>query len=233
MNCPRCQSALESDSRFCNRCGATVQPYSRRIAVNTLPPGSAAPAVVAVAAPIKTSPTPPAPAPAAVHVDDPSAEQFLWQGRPAWRAFHAEWIAWLIGGALTAYYVFSRSQTGDFVRGIWWLCMAAIAIALLTRQLLIIFGVRYRLTSQRVFLDRGILSLVTDQTELIHVDDVRIRRSLIQRLCGVGTVEITSNENEDDSVTLESIETPEEVSEALRRSVQTIRMRKTLFVESV
>lgn len=111
--------------------------------------------------------------------------------------------------------------------------MAAIAVALLTRQLLIIFGVRYRLTSQRIFIDRGILSLVTDQTELIHVDDVRIRRSLIQRLCRVGTIEVASNESEDDSVTLESIETPEEVSEALRRSVQAIRMRKTLFVESV
>ena len=234
MNCPRCQSALESDSRFCKQCGATVQPYSRRIAVNTLPPGASAP--MPPAAPVATLP-PPSMAPAAattpLHADDPSAEQLLWQGRPAWRAFHFEWIAWLIGGALSAYYVFSRSLSGDFVRGIWWLCMAAVAVALLTRQLLIIFGVRYRLTSQRIFLDRGILSLVTDQTELIHVNDVRIRRSLIQRLCRVGTVEIISNDEGEDSVTLESIETPEEVSEALRKSVQAIRMRKTLFVESV
>jgi len=207
-----------------------VQPYSRRIAVQTLPTGASAPMAAAVATPAPPVAAPPAPS---AHVDDPSSEQLLWQGRPAWRAFHIEWVAWLIGGAATAYYVFSRTQSGDFVRGIWWLAMAAIAVALLTRQLLIIFGVRYRLTSQRIFIDRGILSLVTDQTELIHVDDVRIRRSLIQRLCRVGTIEIASNENEDDCVTLESIETPDEVSEALRRSVQAIRMRKTLFVESV
>lgn len=207
-----------------------MQPYSRRIAVNTLPPGAAAPMATAIAAPAAAPTAQVAPS---VPVDDPSAEQLLWQGRPAWRAFHAEWVAWLMGGALTAYYVFSRSQTGDFVRGIWWLGMASVAVALLTRQLLIIFGVRYRLTTQRVFIDRGILSLITDQTELIHVDDVRIRRSLIQRLCRVGTIEITANDSSDDSVTLESIESPEEVSEALRRSVQAIRMRKTLFVESV
>jgi len=231
MNCPRCHSTLESDSRFCNQCGATVQPYSRRIAVHPSPPGG-----------VPTS-APPAPQPATAatvaataataNVDDPAAEQLLWQGRPAWRAFHVEWALWAIGGAVSAYYVFTRTQTGSFSRNAWWLVMAALAVGLLTRQLLIIFGVRYRLTSQRVFIDRGILSLITDQTELIQVDDVRIRRSLIQRICGVGTVEISSNENGEDSITLESIETPQTVSEALRRSVQTIRMRKTLFVESV
>jgi len=235
MNCPRCQSTLESDSRFCNQCGATVQPYSRRIAVNPSPPGgvptstpapapSTDAAAAAIAAPRSSANT---------HVDDPAGEQLLWQGRPAWRAFHAEWAAWAIAGAISAYYVFTRSETGGFARNIWWLVMAAAAVGLLTRQLLIIFGVRYRLTSQRVFVDRGILSLITDQTELIHVDDVRIRRSLIQRICRVGTVEITARESDDDSITLESIETPDTVSEALRRSVQSIRMRKTLFVESV
>jgi len=264
MKCARCQNELDPDSRFCKRCGVTIQAFSRRISMS--PPvaasGGTATAVRTPAQP-STRPSPPAspPIPAdptskprdVTNVDSESiassmtenatdaanptgeaaAEKLLWQARPAVRSFYPLWMLWAVVCLAAGYQIFTRTDSGSLLRSSWWLVVAAGAAAILTRQLLIMFGMRYRLTTQRLFVDRGILTIVTDQTELLHVDDVRIRRSLPQRLAGVGDVDVFMGERTDDCVTLEAIEAPERVAEALRTCVRAIRDKKAVFIESI
>ena len=95
-----------------------------------------------------------------------------------------------------------------------------------------ILGCSYRLTTERLFIERGILSRTIDQTELIRVDDVRIHKSLVDRLFGLGTVTVKSTDATDRDLSVEGISEPEKVAEAIRTRMRTLR-RQSLFVESL
>ncbi len=90
----------------------------------------------------------------------------------------------------------------------------------------------YRLTSQRLFLRRGWLSQTTDQIELIRVDDIRVRRGMLQRLLGVGDVVIYSTDLTDHLCALRGIRNAADVAEKVREHTRRMR-KKSLFVEGI
>ena len=63
-------------------------------------------------------------------------------------------------------------------------------VVLLRRRL----GVHYRLTTQRFFHESGILIHTTDLIEVIDMDDITYRQTLIDRMTGVGTIRIVSSD---------------------------------------
>jgi hypothetical protein len=69
-----------------------------------------------------------------------------------------------------------------------------------------------------------------DQTELIRVDDVRIHKTLLDRIFGLGTIAILSTDATDREVVIAGVADPDQVAEALRRNMRTLR-QKSLFVE--
>jgi len=105
-------------------------------------------------------------------------------------------------------------------------------LILLIPVFLRIISRRYRLTSQRLFIERGILSQTIDQTELIRVDDVRVEKTFIDRVFGVGTVSLLSTDVSDRLVVIEGIDNAERVAEAVRSNMRTQR-GKALFVENL
>jgi membrane protein YdbS with pleckstrin-like domain len=217
MDCPRCLTAIDPDSRFCKHCGATIQTYSEKIAL----------------APKQQPPTAPAPAPQPDSPPSPSQERSVWEGRAAWRSFSGSWLLWLAAACILIWAVFQfAAPTSFFRRGVWAIILAG-AAGLAIREFLFVYGVKYRLTSQRLFVDRGILSRVTDQLELVRVDDVRIRQSLVGRILNTGDVEVFAADTSDESILLESIDRPNEIAEALRVHVRAARGKQTLFVENV
>ena len=98
--------------------------------------------------------------------------------------------------------------------------------------LLRIYGSLYRLTNERLFIRRGILSQTTDQLELIRVDDVRTYKTLPGRLLGVGTVIILTTDATNREVKMEGILAPDTVAESVRSCMRALR-RKSLFVETL
>jgi len=114
-----------------------------------------------------------------------------------------------------------------------WLLVAASGITLLVREALVVYGSRYRLTTQRLFYDQGILTRVTDQLELIRVDDVRLRQGIVDRIVDTGDVEVMGTDATDTRLVLQAVSEPSVVAEHVRRHVRNARGRQTLFVESV
>ncbi|HCP70817.1 MAG TPA: hypothetical protein DIT87_01980, partial [Clostridiales bacterium] len=53
---------------------------------------------------------------------------------------------------------------------------------------------RYRLSEDRLFLSRGFLNIRDDEVLLYRVRDIDTRRSLWQRLFGVGTITVLSSD---------------------------------------
>ena len=95
-----------------------------------------------------------------------------------------------------------------------------------------IWQTHYRLTSQRLFIERGILSRTMDQTELIRVDDVRMQQSFVNRIFNIGTVLLMTTDVTDRAVAITGIKDPIRVTELIRQQMRTLR-GKSLFVENL
>lgn len=221
MVCAKCRAAIEDDSTYCKHCGAAANAA-----------GASSPAATG-ASPGEANPIAAGAMRAPDAYRDPALEKQVWAGRPAWRAYYGMWLFWLAGSLIALYLAHKGTEPGSFWRRMLWLLIAASAVALLVREALVIFGQRYRLTTQRLFLHRGLLTQVTDQLELVRVEDVRLRQGLFDRVFNTGNIEIISSDQTDDRLVLESIFTPAEVAEHVRRNVRSARGKGSLFVENV
>jgi membrane protein YdbS with pleckstrin-like domain len=219
MHCPRCNTQIDDDSTFCKHCGAAIG--------NAAAGGSPAEALPAAAPKADQADKPPD------IYRDPKFEKQIWEGRPAWRSYWGLWLLWAAVSlvCIIASYRWSGGDSGLFRAVL--LIAAAGAIALFIREALLVWSLRYRLTTQRLFVHKGILTRVTDQLELVRVDDVRVRQGIVDRIVNTGDVEVIGTDSTDPEITLESIGAPAEVAEALRLHIRGIRTKGTLFVENV
>lgn len=168
---------------------------------------------------------------------DMAPESPLWTGRTHWKHF-AGWILWallinvvvaLAMWQAVAHNLFTQPNTP------WWIVGGVAAASFLWLALRIglsILSQRYRLTSQRLFIERGILSQTVDQLELVRVDDVRITKSLLNRIFGTGTVTVMTTDATDRQIQLIGVRHPEDIAEAVRTHVRASR-QKSLYVENI
>lgn len=204
MHCRRCSAELPAGSAFCNRCGSSQ---------------------------LEETESGPGPLAARGTGEQPPEEE-LWAGRYSLRAAAHLGIlaaAWAVLVAVLYPRLAERTARLDRI---------ALAIALLPglaalgHALLRRFTLRYRLTNQRLFTDRGLLRRDHDELELIRVDDVAVRQNLLQRLLGVGTIRVLSTDASSPELLMEGIARPLEVKEQLRLQVRARRARTT-FLENL
>ena len=162
---------------------------------------------------------------------DPATEEDLWSGRASWKSIIPTLLLWLVVTLIVTIgiQVIFHQATATLIALA--LC-GALLLFLLARTAWRIWSRSYRLTTQRLFIRRGILTQTVDQTELLRIDDVRMRQTLIQRLLGIGQVEVISSDRSDSALVLRDILTPEVVSEHIRRHTRTVQ-RRTLFMEQL
>ena len=167
----------------------------------------------------------------------PEAEIEVWAGRTHWKHYAGRLMLWLAGNVIVAVLIAWVAGRVDWLGGrgafgaIFGLLLLS-GLLVVGRVALTVLSRRYRVTSQRLFIDRGILSQTVDQTELIRVDDVRICKSFLDRVFGLGSVRILSTDSTDREVLIEGISAPDAVAEAIRTHMRTLR-RKSLFVENL
>lgn len=172
----------------------------------------------------------------ATHAASSLPEQDLWSGRMHWQNGIGRVLSWLflnIGIVIGAYY-FPRPEWLSRQHLAWTvLAIFAISALIMLGGLIVrILQTRYRLSSQRLFIERGVLSRTMDQTELIRVDDVRTQQSFINRIFNIGTVFMMTTDATDRSVAIVGIKDPIRVTELIRQQMRTLRA-KSLFVESL
>lgn len=93
---------------------------------------------------------------------------------------------------------------------------------------------RYRLSENRIFCERGLLSLHEEEILLYRIRDLELKMSLGQRIFGVGSVFLHSSDKTMPVLELKNIKKPREVKELLYRQVEACkdkrRMRTMEFV---
>jgi membrane protein YdbS with pleckstrin-like domain len=104
-----------------------------------------------------------------------------------------------------------------------------LALVLAYRRL----SVGYRLTTYRLFHERGLLSRTTDRLEVIDIDDVRVHQGLVERMLGVGTVKIESSDRTDPELSLPGIDEVRAVADLIDNTRRAERERRGLHIEAV
>jgi membrane protein YdbS with pleckstrin-like domain len=114
---------------------------------------------------------------------------------------------------------------GEMLFGIL-LSVVGVGLLLLAHVWVRTHSLRYRLTTQRLFVVRGLLSRQTDEVELFRIKDATVRQSMMERLFGVGTITLLSGDESTPQFTLVGVARPAEVKDTIRLQYRASRVRE-------
>jgi uncharacterized membrane protein YdbT with pleckstrin-like domain len=140
-------------------------------------------------------------------------EEIVFEGHPSWRAL----LSFYIGGVLAAAVVgvvvalIASSATGVLV-----------GVVLLALVILVGFFRRmtttYMVSTQRLYIRRGLLSKRVQQTRIDRVQNVNTNQRLRDRILRVGTVDFDTAGSDDSDFTFVGIADPGDVVAAVDRA---------------
>ncbi len=133
----------------------------------------------------------------------PAEEQPVFELKPAVRAF----LGLMIWGVLLA-------------------PVFGLGLLLLLRVWYRVASTRYRLTTQRLFVQTGLIAKNLEEVELFRVKDVTLTQGMLQRMLGVGTVVVLSTDDTAPRLELHGILGPMEVKEQIRTAFRASRQRE-------
>jgi membrane protein YdbS with pleckstrin-like domain len=122
-------------------------------------------------------------------------ESLLWIGRPSERVIRGYWTfaaACMIASTPLLYLAIERGRGPLTIAGIL-LAMAVPPIWAAWKQALV-RHTTYELTTERLRVTHGILSLEVDDVELYRIKDIHVRQPLLQRICSLGSIVIWSSD---------------------------------------
>lgn len=207
--CPHCNARARADAQAC---GTTLPCPScgKPVILPALPPAGAKMARVVAA-------EDPAP--------EDEREHDTIEVHPAARAFMGRLTLGILLLPLLVFWASWALPRGDlWTLGTLPLC--AIGPLILVSVWYSTHALRYRLTSQRLFVYRGLIARGVDEIELFRIKDVTVQQTLMQRLLGVGTVSVLSSDDSTPQLVLPGVEDPLGFKETLRTEYRAARKRE-------
>jgi membrane protein YdbS with pleckstrin-like domain len=223
MKCADCDRDAPAGSLFCPYCGRRFDgPRHDDTVVGpaavTLPPTTVSPRATTSGRDRSAA------ADAGIYT-----EEELWSGRYSHKAMLGTWIA--IGaisiGLVVAAVAIGRRDVWIIVGAgtlIMWLASAAI---MLTRRI----QTRYRLTTQRLILEEGLIKLTTDRIDIIDIDDITVEQGLIGRILAMGTIIVRSNDKTHGELAMKGIEDVNHVADLMDNARRAVQRRRGLRID--
>lgn len=87
---------------------------------------------------------------------------------------------------------------------------------------------KYSVSENRIFREKGLLNLKEEEVLLYRVRDLDLRRSLGQRIFGVGTVCVHSSDKTTPILQLENVKNPKAVKELIYRQVEAAKEKRRM-----
>ncbi len=92
---------------------------------------------------------------------------------------------------------------------------------------------RYAMSDDRLFQSVGFLNIRDDELLLYRVRDITTKRSLWQRIFGVGTVTVVSSDKSQPTLVLKNIRNPLAFKEQLHQQVEEMKLRRRVRVGEI
>ena len=119
-----------------------------------------------------------------------------------------------------------RSHVGLLFWGFGLLVVFGVGLLFLLRAWYLVASTRYRLTTQRLFRQTGLVAKHVEEIELFRVKDVTLDQGFLDRLLGTGTVVVLSTDDTAPRLELHGILGPMEVKEQIRTAFRASRQRE-------
>ena len=87
---------------------------------------------------------------------------------------------------------------------------------------------RYRLTKEKLILDKGFFNRKESEIRLYRIVDLDMTRSFGQRLLGIGTITVTSSDKSDGTLHIKNIKRPSKTKELISQLVEAERKAKSV-----
>lgn len=85
---------------------------------------------------------------------------------------------------------------------------------------------RYKITNKLIERESGIILKRTDSLDLARVKDVQLTQSIVDRMAGIGTIEVFSTDRTDPAMFVEALPNAKPIYEKLRDAVIEISQRR-------
>ena len=92
---------------------------------------------------------------------------------------------------------------------------------------------RYALSEDRLFLSKGFFSIRDEEVLLYRIRDISTTRTLWQRLCGVGTITVSSSDKTMPTLELKNVKNPLDVKELLHQQVEEMKIQRRVRVGEI
>ncbi|MCU1231845.1 MAG: hypothetical protein JWO97_4729 [Acidobacteria bacterium] len=205
ISCPDCGRDVSTLAPACPHCGR---------------PSPAAAVPLAVAAPAGAT---------------AFAEETLWRGTPSAVVLLGPLLVIIVAAvAIQLLARFAAGRALDFeaserILAIGWWATAIVAIILIIRVLMSLLRIRgtlYTITSQRVMIERGLVSKSLSEIDLRYVDDTQFQQGVLDRILGIGNVTLISTDKSTPTYTLRGIPDPRNLRETIRSHAYRVSQRQ-------
>jgi membrane protein YdbS with pleckstrin-like domain len=155
-------------------------------------------------------------------------EETVWRGSVSqWKNFAFFLLQVLFAAAIVVIFMMVRrqsSEAGNFAPYI--LILLAVPIFIAGKRYLQTKCRIYELTSERLKMNEGVFSKVTDTLELYRVKDIETRQPFLYRLCGIENVQLNTSDTSSPFVLIQAIPHHVGLGDKIRNQVETIRQQK-------
>jgi uncharacterized membrane protein YdbT with pleckstrin-like domain len=140
-------------------------------------------------------------------------EDVVFEGHPSWRATLGFYVLGLLAAAVVGALagVILQPSTGALV----WL---ALFVVVLVAGFLKRVATTYVVTSQRLYIRRGLLARNVQQTRIDRVQNVNTYQSLLERVLQVGTADFDTAGTDDSDFTFRGVADPQAIVRAVDRA---------------
>lgn len=161
----------------------------------------------------------------------------IWEARYSMKNFLGRLIFWgavaVAWGAFAVWVWGYEHRNWDAAAIVSGIVLAFFWIALIRRIILARYGHYYRLTNRRIFVSTGVITRRRDQMELLRINDIYTRQTLIGRWLSVGTVVVVSSEAHLPMVYLTGVDDPKSVMDLIWHHARSERDRRSVKVDQV
>lgn len=157
-------------------------------------------------------------------------EKMLWEGGYSAKAMTGTWLGVMIVSiALVAVSTIYQSPPLPIALGLVAAIWLLVGCVYAYRRL----GYHYELTTQRFIHQGGVLSRQTDRIEVIDIDDVSFFQGPVQRILGIGTIDITGSDRTHPHLMMKGIADVKTVAGLIDDTRRKERKRRSLHIQSM
>ena len=169
---------------------------------------------------------------AAARSNGSDEEKPLWSGGFSWKAMLGYWLLAVVATIAAVVVSVVAWAIAPLVIAVWaivlvlWLCLACY-------YLYMRISLDYELTNQRLVHHYGILTRVTNRIEVIDIDDIKFTQNILERMLGVGTIQILSTDVSDPKLVIRGIDNVKHVFAIMDDARRDERRKRGMYIETV